>query len=293
MAVLVGAAPGEAGAQEDFERSIDTVRQLLESRQYEKALEQLSRLKPQARDEKQRSRVAVYEGLVLSNMGRQAQERAQAAFKAALELDPQASLPVKMPPRQERAFEDVRTRVLKEQAERPVSSRDDSMPPAAEGVPEASAPPEVAVERVQGAEPAASESVDRLRRIYPMLLPSAPPAPVPWTEIFRQKAVRPRVLVPAIGGGALLLSGGISWGLARRELSKVRGEDLSDGTMDDSKRAAVRGKRYQDWGFGLAGTGVVTLGVATVLYVLQVPKAPVSPNLDATGTSALLQGTWP
>jgi hypothetical protein len=293
LEVLVCAAPGVATAEEDFERSVDTVRQLLESQEYGEALKRIDRLKPLVRDTNQRSIVALYEGLVLSNMGRRTQDRAHAAFRAALLQDPQASLPVRVAPRLERNFEEVRARVLKELAERPV--RDVQAPPVPGAPMEMSASPLVESGRGPAGALAELDTPDKMRLLakWPVLAASSTAGFMPGAETFKQKASRPRVLVPAITGGALLASGSVFWGLARRELSQVRREDFSDGTMEDSRAAAIRGKRYQTWGAGLVGAGGVALGVATVLYVLQAPKAPVSLGLDATGTSAFLQGTWP
>lgn len=296
LGVLISTAPGKARAQEDFERSVDSVRQLLESQQYTEALEKLGQLKPLVREANQKSLVALYEGLILSNMGRRTQDRASAAFRAALLQDPQASLPVKVAPRLERSFEEVRARVLKELAERPASARDAPAPAGPAAPVEVSAPPLVETGRgPAGGAPAELDAADRLRLVakWPVLAASATTVHAPRTETFRQKARRPQVWVPAITGGALLLSGGVFWGLALHEQSQLRKEDLSTRTMDDAKTMAARGKRYQTWGGGLAGAGGAALGVATVLYVLQAPKAPVSVGVDATGTAVFLQGTWP
>jgi hypothetical protein len=228
-------------------------------------------------------------------MGRRTQDRASAAFRAALLQDPQASLPVKVAPRLERNFEEVRARVLKELTEHPVPARDAPAPPVPDAPVEVSAPP--LVESGQGPVGASAEldTADRMRLLtkWPVLAASSTAGFMPGTQTFKQKASRPRVLVPAITGGALLASGGVFWGLAKREQSQMKREDLSDGTMEDARAAALRGKRYQAWGIGLAGAGGIALGVATILYVLQGPKAPGSMSLGTTGTSAFLQGTWP
>ena len=294
LGLLVCTAPGIGWAQEDFERSMDTVRQLLDSQEYGQALDRLDRLKPLVRDANQRSRVALYEGLVLSNMGRRTQDRAYAAFRAALLQDPQASLPVKVAPRLERNFEEVRARVLKELAERPAPVRHVPASPASVAM-EVSAPSVAGSGRGLAGAPAGLDTADKMRLLakWPALAASNTMEFAPGAETFRQKASRPRVLVPAIAGGALLVSGGVFWGLALREQSQLRREDFSDGTMEDSRAAALRGKRYQNWGIGLAGAGGAALGVATVLYVLQAPKAPVSLGLDANGAAVFLHGTWP
>lgn len=275
----------------DFERSVDTVRQLLESHGYEEALERLGRLKPLARDANQKSIVALYEGLVLSNMGQRAQDRAQSALRSAIQLDPQASLPVKVPPRQERLFEEVRARVLRELAERPALTREGTAAPVPATLEEGpTAVPEFT--RRQVGVPAGMETGDRLVKMFPVLAPTTTGL-APVTLSFKQRVSRPRVLVPALTGGALLASGTVFWGLARHEQSQLQKVDLSQQTLDDARRMAVRGKRYQNWGLSLAAVGGVSLGVATFLYVSQAPKVSVSLGVSPNGASAFLGGTWP
>jgi hypothetical protein len=154
---------------------------------------------------------------------------------------------------------------------------------------------------VAGAQEDFEHSVDTVRQLLesqeqdprPVLAASSTTGLTLESESFRRKASRPRVLVPAIAGGVLIAWGGFFWGLAWHEKSQLEKEDLTGRTLEEARAAALRGKRYQKWGAGLAGAGGVALGVATVLYVLQVPKAPVSVGLGATGTSAFLQGSWP
>lgn len=276
----------------DFERSVDTVRQLWESHGYEEALERLGRLKPLARDANQKSIVALYEGLVLSNMGQRAQDRAQLALRTALLQAPQASLPVKVTPRQERLFEEVRARVLKELAERPPLAREGMAATAPATPEEGTAAPVPELTRAQVGAPAELGTGDRLVKMFPVL-GATTTAFAPVEVSFKYRVSRPRVLVPALTGGALLASGGVFWGLVRHEQSILRKVDLSKGALDDARRIAVQGTRYQNWGLGLAGAGGVALGVATVFYVLQAPKAPVSVGMGTTGTTAFLGGTWP
>lgn len=280
--------PLMAWAQEDFEQGVDTARQLLESQRYEEALVQIERLKPRAPDKEQRADLDIYEGLVLSNMGRRTQDRASVAFRSALQLNPQARLPVKVPPRLERTFEELRARVLKEQAGRP-----GPMPEVPAEVP--SSPLAAEPMRAGAGVSGDLDMTDRLRLLsqWSALTAPAPPAPsvsVPVTETFRYKASRPRVLVPAITGGALVVSGGVFWGLAKREQSRLQNEDLRERTLEDARLMAARGERYQNWAVGATVAGGVALGVATVLYVLQVPKPPVT--LGTNGSSAFLQGAW-
>ena len=283
--VLSGLAlgwPWRAWAEEDFEQGVDTVRQLLESQRYDDALARIDQLKPRAQGQEQKLELSLYEGLVLASMGRRTQDRASAAFRSALQVDPQARLPVKVPPRLERIFEELRARVLKEQAERPAPVLQAPSPPLA-------TEPGRAGTRVPGE----LDMADRLRLLsqWPALTAPAPVASVPVTATFQYKASRPRVLVPALTGGALAVSGGVFWGLAKREQSRLQKMDLEERTLEDAKLMAARGDRYQNWSVGMTAAGGVALGVATVLYVLQVPKPPVT--LGTSGSSAFLQGTWP
>jgi hypothetical protein len=296
--LLASVSPNSARAQqqEDFVRSVDAVRQLLESQEYEEALERLGRLKPLARDANQRLVVSLYEGLVLSNMGRRTQDRAQAAFRSALLQDPQASLPVKVTPRQQRTFEEVRAHVMRELAVRPLWGREGTalLVPAVPA--EETFPPVAEPQHVQAGAPGEMDAADRLR--WRSKLDGIDPSPatelVPVADGFGRKVIQPRVLVPAFTGGALLFAGGVFWGLARRDQLQLQDNDPSNGTTrDEARLIALRGMKYQTWGFSLAGAGGVALGVATVFYMLQVPNAPVSLGVGTNGTSALLKGTWP
>lgn len=282
LCLLVIGWPRKAWAEEDFEQGVDTVRQLLESQRYDEALSRIVELKPRAQGPEQKLELSLYEGLVLASMGRRTQDRASAAFRSALQVDPRVRLPVKVPPRLERTFEELRARVLKEQAERPA--------PALEVTP---APLATEPTQTGTSVPGELDMSDRLRLLsqWPSLAAPAPPATVPVTATFQYKASRPRVLVPALTGGALAVSGGVLWGLARREQSRLRKLDLGERTLEDAQLLAVRGDRYQNWALGTATAGGVALGVATVLYVLQVPKPPVT--LGTSGSSAFLQGEWP
>jgi hypothetical protein len=275
---------------DDFERSVATVRQLLESQGYEEALERLGRLKPLARDANQKSIVALYEGLVLSSMGRQTQDRAQSAFRSALLQDPQASLPVKVVPRQERLFEEVRARVLKERAGRPALAREGTASPVAPSSEDGTAP---VAELASVRSPAKLDTGDRLVEMFPALAASNTAGFAPVAVSFTHRVSRPRVLVPTLTGAALLASAGVFWGLAQHEQSQLRKVDLSHSSLEDARLMAVRGTRYQNWGLGLAGAGGVALGVATVFYVRQSPKAPVAMGVGVNGTSAFVKGTWP
>ncbi len=86
----------------------------------------------------------------------------------------------------------------------------------------------------------------------------------------------------------MLVSGGVFWGLSRKELSRLRTNDLP--TDADAKRSADRGKVYQTLGYALLGAGVIASGAMTY-NVLREPGAPVALGLGPVSVSVF--GSWP
>ncbi|SEU31838.1 hypothetical protein SAMN05443639_116109 [Stigmatella erecta] len=109
---LLGFFPPAAHAQDDFQRYLLAAERLYESGENERALVQLDRARGLARGLAQDVAVTLREGIFLADMGQWA--KAQMAFREGLLLDPEAKLPLRVSPKLERDFEDVRTRVRKE-----------------------------------------------------------------------------------------------------------------------------------------------------------------------------------
>ncbi|WNG61753.1 hypothetical protein F0U59_48850 [Archangium gephyra] len=97
-------------AKEDFQSVFSAAIRLYESFEYEKSLAQLSRAKALAKGVEQEVPVALYQGVVQAELGQR--EESLAAFRTGLYLKPDATLPVKVSPKLEREFEDVRQSVL-------------------------------------------------------------------------------------------------------------------------------------------------------------------------------------
>jgi tetratricopeptide (TPR) repeat protein len=100
-------APARRG---NFQSSFSTAVRLYENLEYEQALEHLSRAKALAQDTEQEVAVALYQGIVHAELGERV--RSLAAFRTGLYLNPDAKLPVKVSPKVERDFEEVRQSVL-------------------------------------------------------------------------------------------------------------------------------------------------------------------------------------
>lgn len=244
-----------------------SVRRLYENLEYERALEQLSRARRLSSGKEEDVLLSLYEGAILADLGRV--KASEAAFKAALVVRPEAKLPVRVSSEVGARFEAVR-RQVKQEVEAAARSQVD--------VP------------VQVPSPAAP----------PTPMPDAPHAPVLAPEAVVAQASsgqgpRTGAWLPATIGGGLLVGGGVCYLLARAEQSKLRGNDAGLATLEDVKRSGLRGKRYQWVGLGLAGAGVVGLGVSAGVYLLGRPSQAKALGVDVStdGTSAFVQGRWP
>jgi hypothetical protein len=91
----------------------------------------------------------------------------------------------------------------------------------------------------------------------------------------------------------LLAAGGVFYGLARKEHSRLQNRDASLATLGDARRSASQGRTFQTLGFGLMGAGLVGLGVATGLYASSEPTGQISIDAGTSGTSAFIHGSWP
>lgn len=244
-----------------------SVRRLYEDLEYERALEQLSRAQRLSSGKEEDVLLALYEGVILADLGRV--EESEAAFRAALFVRPEAELPVRVSSKVGERFEAVRRQVKQE-----VEAASRGQADAPRQVPPPKAPPTSA--------------------------PDAPHAPVLAPEAFVAQAssgqgLRTGAWLPGTLGGGLLVGGGVCYLLARAEQSKLRGNDADLATLEDVKRSASRGKRYQWVGVGLAGAGVVGLGVSAGVYLLGRPSRAKTLGVDVStdGTSAFVQGRWP
>ncbi|MCY1082615.1 hypothetical protein [Archangium lansingense] len=94
----------------DFQSAFDAAVRLYENFEYEQSLEQLSRAKALAQGVEQEVPVVLYQGIVQAELGRR--EESLSAFRTGLYLKADAKLPVKVSPKVERDFEDVRQSVL-------------------------------------------------------------------------------------------------------------------------------------------------------------------------------------
>lgn len=123
--LAAGFVPSAARAQSDFHRYYSAAVRLYNAGESEQALAQLQQAKARTYAVQQDVMVALYEGLILLELG--PKEKALAALETGLLLDPDVDLPVMVAPKVKEEFEALREKVRKKLARR--------QPPKAEDVP--------------------------------------------------------------------------------------------------------------------------------------------------------------
>ncbi|WXH29727.1 hypothetical protein WA016_03686 [Myxococcus stipitatus] len=140
LGVLLLPLVARAEVSADVRRYLISIHRLIDDLAYERALEQISRVKKVSQGPEDDVAVSLYEGVILSELSKGRQEDAEAAFKSALFLNPDAQLPLNVSPKLKKRFEQVRAKVQEELAKRgedPKSAEkkiiiDDDRPPRKE-----------------------------------------------------------------------------------------------------------------------------------------------------------------
>ncbi|WP_371817294.1 hypothetical protein [Myxococcus sp. CA051A] len=262
LGLLVLPLRARAEISPDVRRYLLSINRLIEDLAYERALEQIARAKKVSKGPEDDVAVSLYEGVTLAELSQGRQEEADAAFQAALFLNPDAKLPLTVSPKLRKRFEAVRQKVLKELASR--GERPDALKM---DVPESPQP----VVRA----------------------PVVSPAPV--AEVATEgSSLRERAWMPAVVGGVLAVGGGVMWFLASKEQGKLDGPSEDIRTEKDARAVASRTRSLQSVGVGLWVGGAVGLGVATGMYLLGAPEpGPLALTVGTDGTSAFVAGRWP
>jgi hypothetical protein len=275
--------PALAQGSTDVQAYLLSVKRLYEDLENESALKQIASAKKLPRTKNEDVTLSLYEGVIQADLSHW--EKSAAAFKAALSQHPEAQLPVKVSPKVQLHFEKVRQQVKQELM---AQAKPPSPPPAPSSSPvrPPASPPKPEV--------AAPEAAPTPKK--PELTPGKPPSSAVLHEsptVTGRGSTKPRILIPAIASGALLVAGGTSWALSRRELSRLNGNDPSLATRADAQSAASRGRTLQSVGVGLLGAGAVGLGLTAGWYALGGGSNELSLQVGTSATSAFVQGRWP
>ena len=287
--------PREVRAQEGgtVETYVLSARRLYDDLENERALEQISRAKRFSTGVADDALLSLYEGIILADLSRS--NASDAAFKAALFLQPDAKLPFKVSPKVELRFEAMRELVKRELEALDAQRR------GVTGQPPEGAQPAGVAQPSQDAPVSSTTEALNPTHVQPDLGgPQAAPVTVtsplpPMNQVSASGGLRGRAWLPATIGGVLLAGGGVSYAISRRERSRLRDNDASLGTLQDVQRSASRGRTYQTVAIGLASAGVVGLGISAGMYLLGGPPAPEKARLGMStdGTSAFVFGRWP
>lgn len=105
-----------ARAESEFERHVSEAVRLYDDLEYERALEQLERARGSLRGKRDRVSLALHRGIISADLGRW--QAARDEFRAALLLEPEARLPLRVSPKVAREFEAQRALAKAELARR-------------------------------------------------------------------------------------------------------------------------------------------------------------------------------
>ncbi|NBD08269.1 hypothetical protein [Corallococcus silvisoli] len=268
LALIPGVARGDDSTE--VHRCVVSVHRLIEDLAYESALEQVARCKQLSTGPEDDVAMLLYEGIILAEQIKNRQS--DAAFRACLILDPDATLPLNVSPKLKRRFEAMRKNVRSELATR----GEDREPPRREAL------------ALTQASPPPSEPLPVAVSVAPVAAPESA-----LDASGSRASLRTRALIPAVAGGALVATAGIFWGMAEGRKAKLEGAAPDLHSRADALDVARGARGLQKVSVGLLMGGVVGLGAATGMYLLGAPEKRSSLQVGTDGTSAFVAGRWP
>jgi tetratricopeptide (TPR) repeat protein len=265
--LVLGTVPAAAQATGDeVQRYLNAAARLYENLDYERALEQLARAKRYGRGVDDDVLIALYEGVILADLGRK--EDALSAFRTGLLLRPDAKLPVKVSPKVAKDFELVRGEVQRELA--PLLAKQEAERKRREAEAEAQRQAEAARRRVVVVPPDRRGGGDRTRTVtaQPGEVPSDA---LPSAEVARQGPSRGPA--PFVIGGASVVAAaaGAYFGVHAQTASRAAlnpsqpYQDVADRYRQEAASSALIANAL----FGVAG---VTAAGAVISWILSTPS---------------------
>jgi len=233
---------------------IDEARRLYENLEYERALEQLALAQSSARADQGALTVLLYKGIILSDMGKP--EEAFAAFQAALQLHPDAQLPMVVSPKIQRLFDHMRKVALQSSVK-------------------TQAQPEIQASAEPGLEPPVEPAPPRKQ---PKAQPDkAPESAVSGAHTVSQGGSLRRWSWVPMTAGTMALGGGLYFFLnAEGKYEKLNGDEPL--SVEEAETLRRDGKRQQNLAWVSAGVGGALL-LAGGMMALFGP-APVQPQIS-------------
>lgn len=277
LLVLLQPFSALAAQSPEVRKYLNSAATLYEKLEYEKALKQVARARAKASGAEDEVAVAMYQGIILADMGRE--EKAVAAFESGLSLDPDAKLPLEVSPKVEAIFEKARTRVRKLLAPQLEAQRLDEERRRAET--EQKRQDDERIRRELEAK-AARERQGGTETQRPA--PSAPPddaVVVRQGPVTTTPSVRAYAWLPATGGIVLGGVGGLLLWRAKSNHDALRSGQVA--SPEQAKQLFDDGKRLQNTGGLFVGVGTVGLLVAGGMLLFggeEAPKVSVSAGAD-------------
>lgn len=294
LGLLVALIPVTARAQSaDAQRYLLAASRLYENLEYERALDQLRKARGVSGGVDDDVTIALYEGIILSDMGKK--DEAVAAFREGLYLKPEAKLPVKVAPKIEQLFLATKNDVLKElqpilakkRAEEEKRRQEEEKAKQAAALAAAAAAAAEAEKQRLAAEAEAKRKADaeaaeqaRLaaqqtdRPEDRTLTPADPPPDYTPTV---KKPGRSVPVAPIVLGGVAIASAGVAgvFGyLSANQVNAARSASFQSETVQHLNQANTNAL-IANVGFGVAGAAAIAAVIS--VFVGREAPAPVEP----------------
>jgi tetratricopeptide (TPR) repeat protein len=283
LSILLVQVTAAAQAQTPVQALLQEARRRFDNLEYERTLVELLSAQRLTRTQDELVSIFLLKGIVLAELGKKAE--ASDAFREALRLRPGAVLPLDVSPKISRQFEAVSEALAVAKPER--KKRSTKPAPQAEA--------QQTLPQLPAALPQINVVVTPSQEVN--IMPPVSPFPAAATlssamDTTRSRGLDSRILIPAGAGGALAIAGGIFWGLARKEFSKIESDDARLDNLQAVQGSASNGRTYQTVGFSLMGAGLVGLGVAAGLYGMDRTGSPMELTVGTQGSQLILHGRW-
>lgn len=258
LVLLLGAVTARAQSPE-VKKYLNAAITLYENLEYEKALKQLQKARPKAAGPDDETRIALLEGIVLADMGKE--EQALTSFKTGFGLNLEAKLPVEVSPKVQAVAEKARDNVRKMLAPRLEAERLEAERVKAEEAAKVEAAAKAEAERL-----AALKKLEEDERLKnqppPAVVKPAEPAP---------SRLRSFAWVPL---GVGVVSAGVAAGFLI-DASNKHGA-LVNGTAPPAEAASMRdaGKTAATLGYVFIGVAAAGVASAAVMYFLGANSGP-------------------
>ena len=232
----------------EVKKYFNTAITLYENLEYEKALKQLKAATAKAKGPDDEAKIALLEGVVLADMGRE--EKALTAFKTAFSVDLEAKLPVEVSPKVQAVAEKARANVRK------------MLAPQIEAA-KAEEEKRLAEEKKRADEEAARLAEQRRVEAEERAKNQPPPAVVVTKPAG--PSLRGLSWIPGVVG---LASAGVATGLLVSASGKYKA--LVNGTAPVDQADAYRrtGKTEATLGYVFIGVGVAGIAAAVTMFAI-------------------------